>query len=131
MSVSQRLSTTEQQPFCRSVTAANRSHQRFVELLDALCKISRDTAFESDTLQPNHKRLLQRAILAIGAMLADARTRLAGEPLSEVPNGVLCSMEYELIAMDLRNVTYPAQALYEKLDNIHRQVEALNAGLVQ
>lgn len=132
MSMSQPLSSANQpQPFCHSITAGNRSHRRFVELLDSLCRVSRDNAFESDALQLHHKRLLQRAILAIGAMLADTRTQIAGEPLSPIPNGVLSSMEFELIAMDLRNAAHPANALYAKLDDIHRQVEALNAQLMQ
>lgn len=107
------------------------AHSVFTTLLEELRQSVRHSALESDTLTPPRKHALQRAILAIGSMLADVRTLLAGETLARIPHGILAGMEFELIAMDFAAYTEPARALGEELTRIHGAAETLLADLLQ
>lgn len=132
MNTYQRSSFNNQPMFSRSVheeqlhKADTPSHQSFMELLEALRQASHHNHLESDALHPGQKHALQRAILCIGAILADVRTAMAGELLPEIPQGCLASMEYEMISMDFRTASGSLGALVNELNRIHKQAEALH-----
>lgn len=99
------------------------SHKEFADLLRGLRKVSLRS--DNDALPVRHKQDIRRAVLSLSAMLADARSLIAGETLPAIPVGCLSSMEYELIVMDYRGACAPATTLFQELDTIHGRAEAM------
>lgn len=141
MNVSQDFSISHPQaPHCHAahdVAVAGRDsdrdladHHKFVELLEALRRMSHHELFEHEPLPPSHKRAFQTAVLMIGAILADIRTLLAGEALPELPRGCLAGLEFELLDMDFRNVDGPIMLLMGALACIHQEAETLHGKLL-